>query len=313
MLKAIKSPISAIASVLLFGALLILLLWVNVQQQLAKENELTINKTKQLNSNQALALESYTIRTIQNADLILQIVRTEYQKTNSFPNLEHLQKNSSVDQKLLEGVVILNARGDLVSSYHSFHPDTVTNFSFREYFQVHSMFSNDSLYISKPINSKLFSRAVVVLSRKITGENNKLAGVVALQVFPETFTSFSDGAFVDSFDIISLIAPDGITYARKTGSVASYGENIIKSPLFEHLRNKPADSYYAKDAIRGIPTFFSYRKLKNYPIIATVGKREADVMKEYKQQKKKALIFTTAITLLISLFSGAIILGIQNK
>lgn len=313
MLKFTKSPVSAIASVILFGALLVLLLWVNVFQQLNKEKETALNKAKQLNANQALALESYTIRTIQNADLILQIVRSEYQKQNTFNNFQQLKQNSTIDQKLLEGVVIMNKEGNLISSFHPFHPDTVTNFSTREYFQTHTTATSDSLFISKPITSRLFSKAVIVLSRKITDSKNNFAGVIALQIFPETFTSFSDGAFVDSFDIISLIAPDGTTYARKTGSHASYGENISKSPLFQHLINNPVDNYYANDAIRNIPTYFSYRKLKNYPIIATVGKREADVLRDYQKQKNKSLIFTSVITLLIILFSFAVITGIQDR
>ena len=313
MLTFTKSPVSAIASVILFGALLVLLLWVNVFQQLNKEKETALNKAKQLNSNQALALESYTIRTIQNADLILQIVRSEYQKQNTFNNFQQLKQNNTIDQKLLEGVVIMNKDGNLVSSFHSFHPDTITNFSTREYFQTHIAATSDSLFISKPITSRLFSKAVIVLSRKLFDNNNNFAGVIALQIFPEMFTSFSDGAFVDSFDIVSLIAPDGTTYARKTGATASYGENIIKSPLFQHLKNKPVDNYYANDAIRNIPTYFSYRKLKNYPIIATVGKREVDVLRDYQKQKNKSLIFTSVITLLVILFSFAIITGIQNR
>ncbi len=313
MLKFTKSPVSAIASVILFGALLVLLLWVNVFQQLNKEKETALNKAKQLNSNQALALESYTIRTIQNADLILQIVRSEYQKQNTFNNFQQLKQNNTIDQKLLEGVVIMNKDGNLVSSFHPFHPDTITNFSTREYFQTHIAATSDSLFISKPITSRLFSKAVIVLSRKLFDNNNNFAGVIALQIFPEMFTSFSDGAFVDSFDIVSLIAPDGTTYARKTGTTSSYGENIIKSPLFQHLKNKPVDNYYANDAIRNIPTYFSYRKLKNYPIIATVGKREVDVLRDYQKQKNKSLIFTSVITLLVILFSFAIITGIQNR
>ncbi len=313
MFKFTKSPFSAIVSVIIFGALIVLMLWVNIFQQLKKEKESAINKSIQLNANQALALESYTIRTIQNADLILQIVRSEYQKTNTFNNFHILKDNNSIDQKLLEGVVIMNAQGDLVSSFHPFHPDSTTNFSFREYFQIHTTSAKDSLHISKPIHSRLFSKAVIVISRRISDEKNNFAGVIALQVFPETFTSFSDGAFVDSFDIISLIAPDGTTYARKTGSVASFGENIIKSPLFSHLKNKPVDNYYARDAIRNIPTFFSYRKFKNYPIIATVGKREVDVLRDYNMQKTKSIVFTAAITLLVLLFSFAIINSIQNR
>ncbi len=313
MLKFTKSPVSTIASVILFGLLLVLLLWVNIFQQLKKEKDAVLNKAKELNANQVLALESYTIRTIQNADLIIQIIRSEYEKQNTFNSFQQLKQNSTIDQKLLEGVVILDAGGNLVSSFHPLHPDSVTNFRTKEYFQPHLSLQSDSLLISKPIISRLFSKAVIVLSRRVNDPVGNFAGVIALQIFPETFTSFSDGAFVDSFDIVSLIAPDGTTYARKTGSIASYGENIRKSPLFEHLKSKSVDNYFSEDAIRNIPTHFSYRKLKNYPIIATVGKREKDVFRYYEKQKTKSLIFTAAITLLIILFLVAIIIGILNR
>ena len=134
----------------------------------------------------------------------------------------------------------------------------------------------------------------------------RFSGIVALQIEPNTFTSFYAQANLTKNEIISLISPEGITYARRTGPVESYGENIIKSPLFIHIKHHPDSFYFAKDAIRGIPTWFSYRKLKNYPIIATVGTSEADMLERYYSNRERYLVPRIIASVLGVLFSISI-------
>jgi signal transduction histidine kinase len=111
-----------------------------------------------------------------------------------------------------------------------------------------------------------------------------------------------------------LISPDGITYARRTGNVESSGENIRKSPLFHHVANNSDSFYFAKDAIRNIPTYFSYRKLREYPMIATVGTSQEDVLKDYYKRAARDLTSAVTMSVLLLLFSGlALIIVLHRK
>ncbi|MGZ5246206.1 MAG: ATP-binding protein, partial [Flavitalea sp.] len=118
----------------------------------------------------------------------------------------------------------------------------------------------------------------------------------------KVFTSFYEKANRYRNDIMSLISPDGITYSRKTGHFQSDGEDISKSPLFTHVRNNPIGNYYAKDAIRGIETYFSYRKLKDYPIITTVGRSKEDILANFYKRERNSYFFGGIISVLLLLF-----------
>jgi len=264
----------------------------------------------QRNSNLVVALEQYTIRTIHNADAVLQFMKTEMEKNEGRLDFNELMNIPSIDKELFNGVAILDTSGRIISANFPVRYDALLNFRDRQYFQFHQKKANDELYISKPLESKTIGRTVITLSRRINRPDGRFGGVVVLQIVPSTFTLFYSGAELRKLDIISLISPDGITYARLSGNVPSYGENISKSPLFGHVAKNPIGSYFAKDAIRGVETYFSYRKLQKYPIIATVGAARNDVLANYQLKARRDYITTTFISLLIILFTVLVVLGI---
>ena len=286
-----------------FCVILIVLIWANHMHQMNTDRKDTIASAERRNSNLAVALEQYAIRTIHNADAVLQLVKMEYDRQGEKTNIERLLFNHAVSNDIFKGVAIINDQGRLVHLNINFHSDTLLNFLDRDYFAYHTKNKNEKLFISKPLLSKTIGKPVIVLSRRIDKKDGSFGGVVALQIEPSTFTSFYAQANLRTNDIISLIAPDGITYARRTGAVESSGENIIKSPLFKHVAQNPDSFYVAKDAIRGILTYFSYRKMKEYPIIATVGTSQQDVFGDYYRREERDHDSAIVISALIVLFS----------
>lgn len=295
-----------IGGIAVFCFATVILIWTNYYQQKKADKEETIASAVQRNSNLAVALEQYTIRTIHNADAVLQLVKMEYERKGSKINISELLYSNAVNRDIFKGVAIINNDGQIETLDLQFDSDTNLKLSDRAYFIYHSKNNIDTLLIGKPMLSRTIRKPVIVLSRRINKKDGSFGGVAAIQIEPATFTSFYAQANLRQFDIISLIAPDGITYARRTGSVESSGEDIIRSPLFSHVANNPDSFYLAKDAIRGIPTFFSYRKCKDYPIIATVGSSEKDVLEDYYKRAQRDLLSTVIISILIVLFSFAI-------
>ena len=184
----------------------------------------------------------------------------EYDRQGEKISIEKLLFNHANSKEIFKGIGFINELGRLVQLNINFHSDTLLNFLDRDYFAYHLKNKDEKLFISKPVLSKTIGKPVIVLSRRINKKDGSFGGVVALQIEPSTFTSFYAQANLRTNDIISLISPDGITYARRTGAVESSGEDIIKSPLFKHVAQNPDSFYVAKDAIHGILTYFSYRK-----------------------------------------------------
>jgi signal transduction histidine kinase len=254
------------------------------------------------NSNLAVALEQCAIRTLRNADAVLQMIKMEYRDGDSL-NLHELIVKNSLGYDVIEDAVIIGSDGKLKMTNNAAPHNLVPDFFDSPYFIFHLKNNTDSLLISGPQVSKHIGKPVVTLSRRLNDKKDRFAGVIAVQIQPSTFTSFYAQARLLPNDIISLIAPSGITYARRTGNVESSGENISKSPLFLHVAQHRDSFYFAPDAIRQVPTWFSYRQLKDYPIIATVGSSEKDILAGFTARQPRYIIPRIIMSILIILFS----------
>lgn len=301
-----------IGIIIAFCFLLVILIWSQLLRQLKNDRDAAIASAVQRNANLDVSLEQYAIRAIKNADLVLLMVKMEYEREGVRFDFNSLFKKGVIDLKYYNGVAIMNEKGDLQLTNMTGRFDSTLNFSDREYFKFQKNHANE-LFISKPIRSRTIDKAVIVLSRRLNKKDGSFAGTVAVQIEPSTFTQFYSKANLSPRDIISLIAPDGITYARRTGNKESYGEDIHKSPLFGYVAKNPVGNYFAKDAIRGIPTYFSYRRLEAYPIIATVGSAQQDVLAEYFVRAKKDYVFGIIITLLWVFFCALVIIILVHR
>lgn len=302
MLRALSRTSGLILLILLFCGLLVFLIWNQLLVQLATDRRDSIAAAIQRSDNLAVSLEQYAIRTIRNADAVLQLVKMEYETKGQVSNFDTLFHKGVIDLNYFHSVAIADEKGCLRHSNLELKNDAPLNIADRAYFRFHQA-HRDSLYISGPLLSKTIGKAVIVISRRLERPDGSFGGVIAVQIEPATFTQFYSEANLGRHDLISLIAPDGTTYARRTGRVESYGENIRRSPLFAHVARKPVHHYYARDAIRGIPSYFSYRKLADYPVIATVGTAEADVLAGYRARARRDYMFGSILTVLLVLFS----------
>ncbi len=288
------------------------LLWWQVFTHSQTDRKETINRTIRHNNNLVFSLEQHTIRTLEEADAVLRLTRQEIERYGMHVPLNTLLMRGLSDLKLFEGLAVLDTTGKIVNTFPQQSNEKLLQLSDREHFLVHKKYP-DTFYISTPIISKTINKPVLVLSRRINDRQGNFQGTIAIQILPSRFMSFYREASLNQLDILSLIAPDGITYARRTGDKESSGENIIKSPLFNHVAKNPVGSYYAKDAIAGIPTYFSYRKIHGYPIIATVGSSERDVLANYQLRKKREFAFGIAGSLLVLGLGTYVIITIRQR
>ncbi len=286
-----------------FCFVLIGLIWISLLRQLKADKKVAIASAISRNENLVVALEQYAIRTINNAEAVLQLVKMEYQRLGDKVDIKKLLECHSISNDFFETVTIVNEKGEIIKSDL---PDDISkelNLNNRPHFDFHINNSNNLLFVGKPVYCGILKKSIISISGKLFSRDGSFKGIVAVHLEPKVFTRFYADANLKQFDIISLIAPDGITYSRRTGSRESFGEDISKSPLFTHVRSNPAGSFFAEDAIRNIPSYFSYRKLKNYPMIATAGTSKQDVLAIYNKRAKRDYISASVISVLILLFS----------
>lgn len=291
--------------------LLILLIWIDYFNQRRVDRADTVAAAVQRNANLAVALEQFTIRTIHNAEALLQEVQEEYSREGAAANINGLLYANTIIRDFINEGFLVDENGWLVQQQD--HARKMVRFRSRDSFRYHLQHNNPALYISKPAKAEDTGQPVISISRRLNKKDGSFGGMAVLQVNPRIFTSFYAGANLRPHDIISLIAPDGTTYARRTGNRESSGESIVASPLFRHVAQNPDSFYRAKDVIRGIPTYFSYRQFRDYPIIATVGTAEQDMLQAYHKREQRNMVSALVLSLLLILFSGLVIRTLLHR
>jgi hypothetical protein len=178
-----------IVAIVSFCLLFIVLIWSQIATQLKTDKEQAIASAVQRNSNLAVSLEQYAIRTIRNADAVLQLAKKEYEERGKGIDFNELFGKGIIDTNYFNGIAIVDEAGRIVVSNLSVSDTASYEFSDRKYFRFHKTHS-DSLHISEPLTSRIINKPVIVVSRRMNHPDGSFAGVVAVQIEPSTFTRF---------------------------------------------------------------------------------------------------------------------------
>lgn len=295
-----------------FYILLNILIWKHLTDQIAIDKTETLNAAKQQNRNLVASLEQYTIRILKDADAALQLVRKEHKEHGINFNMHELLDNGVADYSFVHGMALADSNGNVYNVY----PDTLPssfNVRDREAFIYQKNSVGDSLFISKPVVSRTIKKPVMLLSRKLVTTSGRFNGVVILQIEPKEFTAFYANANMERNELLSLISPDGIAYSRRRGQFQTSGDDIRKGKLLSALKKSPVGDYFAAEILTGIPTFFSYRKMKNYPIIVTAGRTEKNILNDFYDRRKNIYIFGIAFSILLMLLLVFLFFFLQQR
>ena len=275
------------SAIVVFNAALIAAIWIVTFGLLRADREETIRAAVGRNDTLVIALEEYTIRTIESADTILRYLIRENLRNPGGVDLEKFVADYTNENVALTGLVLVDENGDgfTTANGSAVTPVRRVNVADREHFRVHQNRDSGKLFIGKPVLGRVTGKLVVPVSRRINKANGAFGGVVIAVLEPGKLTDLLRGAKMRPLDVISVVGTDGITRARLRGSNQSSGEDISGSPLLAEQSRRPVGSYFAKGALDGLPKYFSYRTLQDYGLITIVGTAESDVLAEFHQRK----------------------------
>ena len=303
---------SFLATLLVFYAALVFLIWRQASLHLQEDRRQTLTDAVRHHNNLVFTLEQTAVHTIREGDGVLRLVKHEIEQSGAGLSLDRLVNGGLGNLPVFDGLAVFDAAGDFVNAYPAALRFQNVNLSGRQHFSVHKT-AADTLFISEPLLSSSLHQPVIVISRRLNDRRGNFAGTVALQMRPSEFMEFYKAAGLNKHDILSLISTSGVTLSRRTGNVESSGENIKQSPLFREVQRSAVGAYFAPDAIRGIPTYFSYRRLKDYPLIATVGRSEADILAQFYARQKREQAFAVILSLLLLVFCSYVFLNFLQR
>ena len=178
---------------------------------------------------------------------------------------------------------IVDDTGQITHDFKNLVPPR-QNVSDRDYFQFHKGNESASLFISRPLVSKLNGRSMVAFSRRLSRPDGAFAGVVLTAMLQDHFQALFKDASLGPNGTVTLARTDGIVLMRWPFREDLIGSSIKRAELFTHFPKAASGHYESKAVTDGVKRLFVYTQIGNLPLIVVVGQSLDDVLAAWWRQ-----------------------------
>ena len=277
----------------IFGLVLIAMFWVGTTQRSSSELSEAVSSEFSKNANLALALDVQTNQLLTGIDNYLLLIKDQHETPGPRMPLRRLVSPAFGEEPSITFIGVTNDRGDVIESLTEFAPTNVVD---REFFRQHRQSDTHKLIISEPVLGRVSGRWAITLTRRLNKADGTFAGIAAISVEPRYLTRLFETTTLGPFDVMSLVLTNGVSLARRRGDAISFGENISHAQLMKEQAVSPIGNYIGPGGLDGRTRIFSYRTMRDYPVIVTVGTLEADALAAVRARERAyrwaAVLFT---------------------
>jgi PAS domain S-box-containing protein len=274
------------------------------------EREDAIKDVVRQNTNLALAFEEQTLHAIRRADLTLLHLKREYEREGRIANLHEVAAEGGIDETLVPNLLITDVNGQVLVAHGKTGPVNVAD---RDFFAVHRQDQTRGLWVAKPLAGRVTGRTVISVSRPLIGPDGAFAGVVAVGLDPNYFLEAYQRFDVGPDGLIQLVGLDGSVRARRQGDKITFGGEMRDSILLRNAAAAPDGSFVSRGQSDGIPRFQSYRVLKTYPLVVSVGTSVDYALAEFHSRERRYYQAAAAATLCVVAFGVVLVFSLRRR
>lgn len=298
--------------IILAALALIAAMWTIVSTAARNDREEAVAAAVERNDNLVVAFEHFTARTIQAADTISKYLKNEAERHGQQAAVEGLAIDGIVDRSILQGAGIIDEFGFLSATTMPGDISSV-NFSDREHFYRLKERDTGSVFIGKPVLSRMLGVPTMPISRRINKPDGSFGGAVVVQVSPSAFTEFYKSAKLSDDGFISLMGLDGIVRIRLSGQGEAIGQDAKEAPIFRELAKTPVGNYVSPGFLNSMMRYVSYRTMPHYGLVVAVGVSQASVLAPLETRQALHRWIAGIATALILAFAGSLLLGLSRS
>ena len=302
--------ISASWAVFALTAGLLLALWSSLAVYMNVEKRTALENAERQADNYARLLEEQTVRTVRVLDQTTVFVKTEYERLGTHFDLAAYARRGVFLDKFFNLIAIAGADGIIMATDRNLPPSNVSD---REHFKVHIAQDSGQLFISQPVLGRSSGKWSVQFTRRLNQADGSFGGMVVANLDPNYFSEFYKSLDTGPGSVAVLVGTDGIVRARRSDENNAVGQDISKSMLFERLKSADAGNYFWRSLVDGTRRLYSYRKLKEYPLIAMIGFTEDQVFAEYNDHVRVMSAMGGIASALILAVTLVILMLIRNQ
>jgi len=290
----------AVGSLLLLCVLLLVIIWVSVVIDLRAEREEAVAAAMRETANRAQIFEDMVVRTLQRADATAEYLGAQYLVRGRSFDLAGFMRTRLAHLEPWRSVTVTDDKGEVVLS--SVRLTQRISLRERDTFRVHLAPDVEQPVIGRPHVGVVNKQWTVPLSRRIRTADGEFAGVVIIGLDPAYFSAFQDKLALGEDSTATLIGRDGIVRARKSKETVTVGQDLSSFNIFRYVQQTDHGSYVTGMTLDNVPRIFSYRVLRDYPLIVNVGMSEAEALAGYRRVAIQTLVWACFISVLMLAF-----------
>jgi diguanylate cyclase (GGDEF)-like protein len=254
---------------------------------------------RQMLENLAAGIDADIGRNIEIYDLSLRAVASNM----VLPEIRHVSReirhlilfDHAAMAKHFGAIQVFDATGQLTADASSLDPRP-ENRADEEYFQIHRDNPDAGLFISKPMLHR--GAYSIVLSRRISGEDNAFLGVVAGSIRFSYFHELFERLKLDPDDSITVLRRDRTIIMRKPFDLDYIGKNLATIAGWSANNLKPGGSFAGKGPIDPIPRLFVRRDGAG-PLDVVVGKPLDAVFRLWHKEAMRVAAIMVVLVLFV--------------
>ena len=294
-----------IASILcLFAIAFIASIWIAIAISLHNKRAEVVHSAIIDMENLSRVYERGTVLALRSIDQVAKVVQTEYESRDGKLDLPVFLNRVLVPANEIFLVAIANEFGEVVAVSKGDAPK-MTSLADRKHFQIHQNRNQDYTYVSEPVVGRVSKRQSINMTRRINHRDGGFAGIVVISIDPVTLTNFYNELELGKNGSVSLLGQDGVYRAIRVGTTYRKNTNVdVAAALIDSTTGANAGRALQLKSIDGVPRFYSTRKVEGYPLFATVGIPESDVLAPYHEAANTVFWWGAIGTISVLFFLG---------
>jgi signal transduction histidine kinase len=305
----VKRPPSIVVLIVVVSIFLSALVWVFFIAQIRHEREDSLQSQARHNANLTLIFAEQAIGTVQDVDGLLLDMRRVYRDKGRALRFEEVPTPSSLAKAIVyRGIIDEDGKVAVGPP-----PPESSNVTDRKYFKAQKSSHTDDLVIGTAVVGRTTGRPTVHISRRITTPGGEFGGVVVVGLDPRIFTELYQKVEMGGSGHVTFVGFDGLTRARRLGSVASFGDDSSRGSNFQKIvaerEQTPSGSMFAKSAVDGVERVFSFKVIPSLSMVVIVGTASEEALAAAAGRAQRYIAIACSATVLFAMLATVLMVA----
>lgn len=294
----------------LFGLVLLCFIWGGLYYKIQHERQLEREAAIQQTAHYAHMFAEHTVRTIKGLDQVVLLLKHLVEKEGNV-DIPRLVSEKRFEGQPVVQLGVADETGELTAT--NIVPFVKINVKDREHFQVHKGGDSRLLFISKPVVGRASGKWSIQLSRRVNKPDGSFGGIAVASINPYFFAELYQQVGLGENSSIALIGLDNIVRVRQSGAAILIGQEFRDSEVMKRVTVSAVGDFSNTSPVDGISRIYSYRTLRDYPLVVLAGVSEAEAFKGLNQRLPAYYWVCGAMSVVIILFVAILLANFAQR